>query len=135
MTIRHAACTCGQLQVVCEGDPPRISMCHCLACQQRSGSVFSCQAWFKREQITTILGDTTTFTRVTDAGNSAVYRFCPVCGTTLFWEAEKVFPGMMAVAVGAFADPNFPPPGHSVWERRRHAWVAELCDVAARHFE
>lgn len=29
----------------------------------------------------------------------------------------------MAVAVGAFADPDFPPPQDSVYDCRRHSWV------------
>jgi hypothetical protein len=39
MTERRASGACGQLGVTCEGEPVRISMCHCLACQQRSRSV------------------------------------------------------------------------------------------------
>lgn len=35
MTKRRAACCCGQLSVTCEGEPLRISMCHCLACPPR----------------------------------------------------------------------------------------------------
>jgi hypothetical protein len=33
-------------------------------------------------------------------------------------------PGMIAVPVGALADPAFPSPTVSVWEDRRHRWVA-----------
>jgi hypothetical protein len=33
-------------------------------------------------------------------------------------------PGVVAVPVGAFADPAFPPPVFSVHEARRHAWIA-----------
>jgi hypothetical protein len=44
MTTRHAACSCGQLQLTIEGEPLRISMCHCLACQRRTGAVISNQA-------------------------------------------------------------------------------------------
>ena len=29
----------------------------------------------------------------------------------------------MAVAVGGFADPSFPPPEDSVYDCRRHSWV------------
>ena len=32
-------------------------------------------------------------------------------------------PDILAVAIGAFADPGFPVPGVSVYERRQHAWV------------
>jgi hypothetical protein len=44
MTTRHAACSCGQLHLTIEGESARISMCHCLACQRRTGAVFSNQA-------------------------------------------------------------------------------------------
>jgi hypothetical protein len=51
MTTRHAACCCGQLHLTIEGEPSRISMCHCLECQRRTGAVISNQARFRREQI------------------------------------------------------------------------------------
>jgi hypothetical protein len=37
---RRASWCCGQLKPSCEGDPTRVSMCSCLACPQRTGSVF-----------------------------------------------------------------------------------------------
>src|SRR6516165_3678868 len=44
MTTRRAACSCGQLRLTIEGEPSRISMCYCLACQRRTGAVISNQA-------------------------------------------------------------------------------------------
>jgi hypothetical protein len=114
-----AACNCGQLRLTCEGQPVQISMCHCLECQRRTGAMFGSQAWFQPQQITAISGDATEFTRPSASGRSVTFRFCPVCGSTVYWEAER-FPNLIAVAVGSFADPTFPPPKHSVWERRRH---------------
>jgi hypothetical protein len=32
-------------------------------------------------------------------------------------------PDLIAVAVGAFADPSFPAPSQAVWDERRHHWV------------
>jgi hypothetical protein len=32
-------------------------------------------------------------------------------------------PGLIAVAVGAFAEPGFPAPDFSVWEERLRNWV------------
>ena len=49
---RRAACSCGQLHLTIEGEPSRISMCHCLECQRRTGAVISNQARFPREQVT-----------------------------------------------------------------------------------
>jgi hypothetical protein len=31
---------------------------------------------------------------------------------------------VVAVPIGTFADPTFPPSAISVWEERRHPWVA-----------
>ena len=52
MTTRRTACSCGQLHLTIEGDPSRISMCHCLECQRRTGAVISNQARFRRDQVT-----------------------------------------------------------------------------------
>jgi hypothetical protein len=38
-------------------------------------------------------------------------------------------PERVAVAVGAFADPLFPPPGVSVYENRKHRWVDHFADL------
>jgi len=46
---RRASCNCGKLQIVCEGEPVRTGICHCLECQRRTGSVFGSQAFFKRD--------------------------------------------------------------------------------------
>ena len=34
--------------------------------------------------------------------------FCPDCGSTLYWKADNL-PGMIGVAIGGLADPNFRP--------------------------
>jgi hypothetical protein len=120
MTTRHAACSCGQLSLVTEGEPVRISMCHCLACQRRTGSAFSMQARFPRENVR-IDGRSTEYVRTSDEGELRTFHFCPVCGSTVYYWTD---PELIAVPIGAFADPTFPPPRVSVWESRRHPWVA-----------
>jgi hypothetical protein len=51
MPTRHAACSCGQLHLTIDGEPARVSMCHCLECQRRTGAVISNQARFTPDQI------------------------------------------------------------------------------------
>src|SRR6185312_7137655 len=43
--------------------------------------------------------------------------------TNLAWEAE-IRPGYTGVAVGAFADANFPPPTVVLYDDNRHKWIA-----------
>lgn len=126
MVIRTAACRCGQLQVRCEGEPVRVSVCHCLACQQRTGSAFAAQARWPDAQVA-ITGERTRWTRTGDGGGRVTYSFCPTCGSTVTYVVEGM-PGVIAVPIGAFADPSFPAPRFSVYEQRKHPWTVVLGD-------
>lgn len=120
--MREAACSCGQLRVRVEGEPVRISVCHCLACKRRTGSAFGYQARFLA-QTARIEGRHTDYTRLSDdEGGAHTFSFCPECGATVFWTTIEM-PDLIAVPVGAFADPAFPAPTVSVYGSRRHAWV------------
>ena len=105
----------------------RIALCHCLACQRRTGAVISNQARFRRDQVE-IAGNAAKWIRKAESGNAMTYHFCPTCGSTLFWENEG-FPGTVNVAIGNFADPNFPLPTIAVWEQSRHPWVSLPSDT------
>jgi hypothetical protein len=119
---RRAQCSCGQLSVICEGEPVRRSMCHCLECQRRTGSAFGVQARFPLSAVT-ITGKSTEYARKGDSGGTAIMHFCPVCGSTVYWGLDSIA-GFVSVAVGAFADPTFPPPTVSVYGERAHSWMA-----------
>ena len=120
MTTRRAACSCGQLHLEADGEPVRISMCHCLACQRRTGSAFGMQARFPRDQVR-IEGRSTEYIRISDHGDERSFHFCPDCGATVYYSTD---PELIAVPIGAFADPSFPAPRVSVYESRRHPWVS-----------
>ena len=121
MTEHHASCSCGQLTLVARGDPIRVSMCHCLACQRRTGSTYGAQARFATGDVT-VTGTSTEFVRIGDEGTACHFHFCPSCGATVYyWFGDGSF---RAVPVGAFADPGFPAPQVSVYEMRRHPWVS-----------
>ena len=128
MTTRHAACSCGQLHLTIEGEPSRISMCSCLACQRRTGAVISNQARFRREQVT-FAGKATTWVRTAESGHALTFHFCPMCGSTVYWE-NTGFPGTVMAAIGNFADPNFP--RRSSRCGRSHATLGSPCRPTRR---
>ena len=121
MSTRTASCFCGQLKIEVQGEPQGIGVCHCLACQQRTGSVFAALAGFLAPY--KVSGTATEFVRSGDQGARFRFRFCPVCGSNVFHTEEGYEARWVAVAIGAFADPTFPPPQDSVYDCRRHAWV------------
>ncbi|OWQ93519.1 aldehyde-activating protein [Roseateles aquatilis] len=120
MSSRTASCSCGQLRIVVQGEPLGTGLCHCLACQRRTGSVFAALAAFKEPY--DVVGIATDYVRTGDQGAQFRFRFCPVCGSNVFHTEEGV-EGSVAVAVGAFGDPDFPPPEDSVYTCRKHRWV------------
>jgi Glutathione-dependent formaldehyde-activating enzyme len=79
MATREAACHCGQLRLEVSGDPFAVSICHCLACQRRTGSAFGMQAGFKADQV-------------------------QVAGSQVFY-TEPAEPDLIVVSIGSFADP------------------------------
>jgi hypothetical protein len=126
MSSKTASCYCGQLRIEVQGELLGVGVCHCLACQQRTGSVFAALAGFCAPY--TVTGNATEFVRTGDHGSQFRFRFCPVCGSNVFHTEEGV-EGRVSVAVGAFADPSFPPPADSVYESRRHPWVQLPQDI------
>jgi hypothetical protein len=122
MTTRAASCSCGQLRIVVHGEPLRVGICHCLACQQRTGSVFGVVARFGGPY--EVEGEATDYVRVGDEGTRARFRFCPRCGSTVYYSQDGD-DTTVAVPVGAFADPTFPAPQTTVYANRKHAWVRE----------
>ena len=130
MTKHVASCSCGQLRATCEGEPVRVSVCHCLECQKRTGSTYGAQARWPADRVA-LLGDATVFVRVADSGNKARFYFCPLCGSTVWYQLEH-YQDVIAIPVGAFADPGFPAPKFSVYEARSHAWVSVPPDVERR---
>jgi hypothetical protein len=128
MTSKTASCFCGQLSIEVDGEPLGIGVCHCLACQQRTGSVFAALASYAAPF--RVFGNATEFVRTGDHGAQFRFRFCPVCGSTVF-HTEEGIDKFVSVAVGAFADPNFPAPQDSVYECRKHAWVRLPDEITA----
>jgi hypothetical protein len=72
------------------------------------------------------------YVRRADSGRTVTFSFCPECGGTLFWEAERT-PDLIAVAVGALADPDFERPSLSVGERRMHRWTIAIGEQPIEH--
>lgn len=121
MNERFASCSCGKLTISTWSEPLRVSICHCLACQKRTGSVFGAQARFPIDDVK-VEGHSNEYARIGDEGGAARYYFCPDCGSTVFYRMDAI-PGIVAVPVGAFADPVFPQPRISFYELRKHHWV------------
>jgi hypothetical protein len=133
-----ASCRCGQLHVTYKGpDPERITLCHCNSCQLRTGTAFSIQGRFPGGKVK-IEGKSTKWTFPSDSGEPVTYRscdsggatyhFCPVCGTTVYWDIAAA-PDVIGIAIGTLTDPTFPPPKISGFEAYGHPWAMKAADL------
>lgn len=130
MASRLAQCSCGQLRATCDSEPNKVSICHCNECRRRTGGAFGIAAFFARDRVH-IEGESKSFTRDSDSGHLVTFHFCPTCGSSVYWEPSRK-PDMIAVAVGAFADPSFPMPAQSVADNMRHSWISFPEEMATR---
>ena len=96
MSSQTASCSCGRLRIQVEGEPRGVGICHCLACQQRTGSVFATLASLSSVQS---LRPGHRICPGRDQGARFTFRFCPTCGTTVF-HTEEGNDASVSVAVG-----------------------------------
>jgi hypothetical protein len=117
----EARCNCGALAVEVPGPSELIVACHCTECQRRTGAPFGVGAFYA-SHVVKITGASKEFVRDGSTGGKVLTYFCPNCGSTVYWKAEKL-PTLIGVAVGSFADSSYPRPARSVWEQSKHSWV------------
>ena len=115
-------CSCAAVRVCVEGDPVRVSVCHCKECQRRTGSAFGIGCYFPKERFELTAGAPRTFERRSDSGRWLRFHFCPECATTLFWYAEAV-PALVGVAAGVLEDTDCVQPRLHVWASSAQRWV------------
>ena len=122
-----AKCHCGEVEIICTGDPDPVVICHCELCQRRTGSFFHIAAWFNRRSVQ-IKGNTKEFTRTSgDAGLPFTFNFCTNCGTSIWWLSARPdgpLRNKIGVAGGCFAEMNFPTPTISIYEKHKHSWLS-----------
>jgi hypothetical protein len=117
---RQGGCACGRVRFRARGEPLRVGLCHCLTCRKESGSAFNLFAVFPAGEVT-IEGETAAW-RATSEG---LRRFCPVCGSQLFYQDEPSGPEI-EIKVGCFDEPNVFVPTYEAWTPRRERWLGEL---------
>src|SRR6516164_5432765 len=115
---RIGECHCGSLRVITTGEPERVYLCHCKACQRRTGTAFHYGVTYLKARVR-LDGEPKIYEREADTGYRIRFHFCPRCGSTIYWEGDRN-PAVCGVAVGVFEVGAFPPPSDSIWEESMH---------------
>jgi hypothetical protein len=104
---KAGGCMCGEVRFEAREDPLRVTVCHCLWCQRRTGSAFGVEVVFAAESIA-VLGNSIVKHRhySDESGRWLEVEFCGNCGTNLGFTLEAV-PGIRTLPAGAFDDPSW----------------------------
>ena len=130
---RSGRCVCGSVRYVCAGEPERVTVCHCLWCQRRTGTAFGTEVVFQ-EQNVTFSGDAPASYRHTsdESGRWLEIYFCRRCGSNLGFTLQAV-PGIRTVPAGTLDDATFLDlervKFRHVFARTRRQWSELTSDV------
>jgi len=123
---RTGGCVCGSVRYSISGEPKRITICHCLWCQRRTGSAFGVEVVFDESQIT-ITGDSlSSYRHISDESERWLEQhFCEKCGSNIGLTLESV-PGIRSMAAGSFDDKSWIEsdkiPSKHVYTRSARTW-------------
>jgi len=99
---RSGQCVCGEVSYTVDGEPDRITICHCRWCQRRTGSAFGVEVVFNISQININDESVAVYRHHSDeSGRWLDQHFCAKCGSNIGFTLEAV-PGIRTIAAGTF---------------------------------
>ena len=121
--IHEGGCLCGSVRYRAKHKPARVSVCHCMDCQRRTGSAFAVVAHFKDENLEITGGPLSTYEYRSDESHRWIrLEFCRRCGTTVTLTSERS-PGGRTVSGATFDDPGWLRIERHVWTRSGVPWM------------
>jgi len=104
---RTGGCVCGAVRYTTVGEPERVTVCHCLWCQRRTGTAFGVELVFLPENIIFSGNDTKVHRHISDESDRWLdMHFCSECGTNLGFTLE-IRAGIRTIPAGTYDDPGW----------------------------
>ena len=116
-------CQCGASRYTVREEPFVSYLCHCTACQKRTGSAFGVSVQVPSSGFSLDKGAPKTHSRIADSGNELTMSFCGDCGTTLFGN-NNARPQVTVAFGGALDDPSWVPIQAHIWTDSALEWMA-----------
>jgi hypothetical protein len=114
-------CLCGAVRFTVSEGPIVGRVCWCKVCQKLGAGGPAVGAAFKSSAVT-VTGAIRDYESVADSGNRMHRKFCPVCGTQLFSQAESR-PNLVFIRAGALDDPEIAKPSSTIWTASAPSWA------------
>lgn len=121
---QEGGCVCRKVRYSISGVPLRATICHCIWCQQRTGSAFGIELVFEKDQVQLDNDVISVYRHVSDmSGRWLDQHFCNTCGSNIGLKLEAV-PSIQSIAAGSLDNKNW-----SELRRltTRHVFVRSAC--------
>ena len=125
----EGGCHCGAIAYEAEVQPGTVRICHCLDCQQLTGTAFRAGIPAPAEGFRILKGQPQQYVKVGSSGARRVHAFCGTCGTPVYSCALEN-PKSYTLRLGALQQrEELGRPSMQIWTKRRLSWAPMLADI------
>jgi hypothetical protein len=121
-------CSCGALRFTI-ARYLYAQLCHCDACKKRTGSAYGISVVIDNTALLQFRGQTRTFSRAAESGNSVEYDFCPACASVIRWRVAAL-QDRQVIAGGAFDDPGAFEIAGEMYTANALPWARIGCEIS-----
>jgi hypothetical protein len=126
---REGGCSCGRVRYRLASDPMFVHCCHCLNCQQQTGSAFVINLLIEADRLELLAGELQPVDVPRDDGSMQRVFRCPTCQVAIYSEYGR--PQVRFVRAGTLDDPSSVAPDVHIFTRSKLGWVGLPDDVPA----
>ncbi len=122
-------CHCGAITYWAEVDPQKTSICHCVDCQQLTGTAFRVSVPAPEDAFE-MSGTPKIYVRTGDSGAARAQAFCPECGSHLYSTSVGDGPKVYVIRTGTARQRQELVPHRQIWHRSALHWLPEFEGLA-----
>jgi len=122
----HGSCHCGANAFEAVVDPARVTICHCTACQNLTGSAYRVTVAANAESFRLTRGSPKRYVKTAGSGNKRAQVFCADCGSHLYAHAAAERPERMGLRVGCLKERPALVPRKRIWCKSALPWSENL---------
>lgn len=115
----EGGCHCGAVRYEITGEPRRVGLCHCTDCRRSAGAPMVAWAILGEDQFRLLKGEVTAYA----SSEHGRRRFCPTCGTGLYYTNAATFEGLVDVQLATLDDPDAFAPIEQIQTAERIGWM------------
>jgi hypothetical protein len=118
-------CHCGKIRYQVDGKALTHALCHCNDCRRHAGAPMVGWTMYPIDAVKVTKGKPKTYESSADGRR----RFCPDCGTGLFYTNAAILPGIIDIQSATYDDPEVVPAQVHIQVAERLGWMKSVHEL------